>query len=91
MQGRGEDPCPRWQVRREVVDPRDRGLTIARVMALTYGKSADDSGIRQFGIAWADAMALRDPRGEAITEIDWVGIENRLGEAYRSLNASGGR
>ncbi|MCS3896581.1 hypothetical protein M2171_005714 [Bradyrhizobium japonicum USDA 38] len=42
----------------------------------------------QFGIARADAMALRDSRGEAITETDWAGIENRLGGAYRSLKAS---
>ncbi|UQD76849.1 hypothetical protein JEY40_21130 [Bradyrhizobium japonicum] len=88
MQGRREDPCPWWQARREVVDPRDCGLTIARVVALTYGKSADDSGIRQFGIARAGAMALRDSRGEAITETNLAGIENLLGEAYRSLKAS---
>jgi len=80
-----------WQARREAADPRDYGLTIARVTALTYGKSADDSGIRQFGIARAEAMAFRDARGEAITEADWAGIENRLGEAYRSLKASVGR
>ncbi|MCK1279560.1 hypothetical protein IVB46_30515 [Bradyrhizobium sp. 61] len=80
-----------WQARREAADPRDYGLTIARVTALTYGKSADDSGIRQFGIARAEAMAFRDARGEAIAETDWAGIENRLGEAYRSLKASVGR
>lgn len=47
-----------WQARREAVAPRDYGLTIARVTALTYGKSADDPGIRQFGIARAEAMAF---------------------------------
>ncbi|MDI2073610.1 hypothetical protein ABIF68_006558 [Bradyrhizobium japonicum] len=77
-----------WQARREAADPRDYGLTIARVAALTYGKCADDSGIRQFGITRAEAMAFRDGRGEAITETGWAGIENRLGEAYRSLKAS---
>lgn len=69
---------------------RGGGSTVASLShaALTFGKSADDSGIRQFGIARADAMALRDSRGEAITETDWAGIENRLGGAYRSLKAS---
>ncbi|MFK4724790.1 hypothetical protein ABIE89_005890 [Bradyrhizobium niftali] len=80
-----------WQARREAVAPRDYGLTIARVAALTYGRAADDSGIRQFGIARAEAMAFRDARGEAITDADWMRIENQLGEAYRTLKASIGR
>lgn len=77
-----------WQARREAVAPRDYGLTIARVTALTYGKSADDPALRQFGIARAEAMAFRDARGEGIGEADWATIEARLGEAYRSLKAS---
>lgn len=77
-----------WQARREAVAPRDYGLTIARVAALTYGKSADDSGIRQFGLARAEAMAFRDARGEAITDADWATIEAQLGVAYRALKAS---
>ena len=77
-----------WQARREAVAPRDYGLTIARIAALTYGRSADDSGIQQFGIARAEAMAFRDTRGEGIAEADWATIEARLGEAYRSLKAS---
>jgi hypothetical protein len=80
-----------WQARREAVAPRDYGLTIARVAALTYGRAADDTGIRQFGIARAEAMAFRDARGEAITDADWMRIENQLGEAYRTLKASIGR
>jgi hypothetical protein len=80
-----------WQARREAVAPRDYGLTIARVAALTYGRAADDSVIRQFGIARAEAMAFRDARGEAITDADWMRIENQLGEAYRTLKASIGR
>jgi hypothetical protein len=80
-----------WQARREAVGPGDYGLTIARVAALTYGKSADDPGIRQFGVARAEAMAFRDARGEAIIDADWARIESRLGEAYRSLKASVGR
>lgn len=80
-----------WQARREAVAPRDYGLTIARVAALTYGRAADDTGIRQFGIARAEAMAFRDARGEAITDADWMRIENQLGEAYRTLKASTGR
>ena len=80
-----------WQARREAVAAGDYGLTIARVAALTYDRSADDAGVRQFGVARAEAMAFRDARGEAITEADWARIENRLGEAYRSLKASIGR
>jgi len=55
------------------------------VAALTYGKSADDSAIRQFGIARAEAMAFRDARGGAIAAADWAKIESQLGETYRSL------
>jgi hypothetical protein len=77
-----------WQARREASGPRDYGLTIARVAALTYGKSADDADIRQFGIARAEAMAYRDGHGEAITEADWAAIETQLAGAYRSLKAS---
>jgi hypothetical protein len=53
-----------WQARREAVTPQEYGLTIARVAALTYGRSADDDGIKRFGIARAEAMALRDVRGD---------------------------
>lgn len=77
-----------WQARREAVSPREYGLTIARVAALTYGKSADDSAIRQFGMARAEAMAFRDARGGAIAAADWAKIESQLGEAYRPLKAS---
>ncbi|MBR0780096.1 hypothetical protein [Bradyrhizobium iriomotense] len=56
--------------------------------ALTYGKAADDSGIRRFGIARAEAMAFRDARGEAITDADWVAIEARLTGAYGAPKAS---
>ncbi|WP_157083447.1 hypothetical protein [Bradyrhizobium manausense] len=77
-----------WQARREAVGPNDYGITIARVAALTYGKGVDDAGIRHFGITRADAMAFRDAKGEAITEADWVAIETKLVDAYRSLKAS---
>ena len=77
-----------WQARREAVSPDDYGLTIARVAALTYGKGLDDSGLRQFGVARAEAMAFRDARGEGITEADWATIETQLVGAYRSLKAS---
>ncbi|QOG18909.1 MULTISPECIES: hypothetical protein [Bradyrhizobium] len=76
-----------WQARREAVDPRDYGLTIARVAELTYGR-IPDSGIWQFGIVRAEAMAYRDARGAAITASDWGEIEAQLARAYRSLNAS---
>ena len=33
-------------------------------------------------------MALRDARGEAITDADWAAIEALLGGAYRALKAS---
>ncbi|MCG2666005.1 hypothetical protein ACFPFP_03565 [Bradyrhizobium sp. GCM10023182] len=77
-----------WQARREAVGPQDYGLTIARVAALTYGKSADDAGIRQFGIVRAEAMAFRDAKAEAITEADWATVETKLAGAYQSLKAS---
>jgi hypothetical protein len=77
-----------WQARRKASAPRDYGLTIARATALTYGKSADDAGITQFGLARAEAMAYRDARGEGITDADWGVIETRLAGAYRSLSAS---
>jgi len=77
-----------WQARREAVSPSDYSVTIARVAALTYGKGTDDSGVRQFGVARAEAMAYRDARGEGITEADWATIETRLVGAYRSLKAS---
>lgn len=77
-----------WQARREAVGPWDYGLTIARVAALTYGESAEDADITQFGIVRAEAMAYRDERGEAITEADWANIETQLAGAYRSLKAS---
>ncbi|MCP3408301.1 hypothetical protein [Bradyrhizobium sp. CCGB01] len=77
-----------WQARREAVGPRDYGLTIARVAALTYGKNADDSGIRQFGMARAEAMAFRDARGGAIRRC-------RLGEdrepAWRGVPVAEGQ
>ncbi len=77
-----------WQARREAVAPQAYGLTIAQVTALTYGKSSEDPGIRQFGIARAEAMAYRDARGEGITDADWGAIETQLAGAYRSLKAS---
>jgi hypothetical protein len=77
-----------WQARREAVGPQDYGLTIARVTALTYGKSADDTGIRQFGVARAEAMAYRDARGKGVTGADWAAIEAQLAGAYRSLKAN---
>lgn len=77
-----------WQARREAAAPQTYGLTIARVTALTYGKSADDTGIRQFGTLRAEAMALRDNRGSAITDADWADIETRLGKAYQALKVS---
>jgi hypothetical protein len=72
---RGGRPAPLWP-------------DIARVAALTYGKSADDVGVKQFGIARAEAMAYRDARGAAITDTDWAEIEAQLRQAYQSLKAS---
>ena len=44
-----------WQARREAVEPRQYGVTVARVAAITYGKRAE-------------AMAYRDARGQAMTD-----------------------
>jgi hypothetical protein len=76
-----------WQARREAVAPRDYGVTVAQVAALTYGKSADDPMLRDSGIARAEAMADRDARGQAIAEADWSGIEAQLRRAYQLLKA----
>jgi hypothetical protein len=77
-----------WQARREAVAPADYGVTIARVAAMTYGRPADDPAILGSGIARAEAMALRDARGQGISDSDWREIEDRLLEAYRLLKAA---
>ena len=41
------------------------------------------------GIGRAEAMAYRDARGQAMTDLDWSEIECR-GGAYRSLKAAVG-
>jgi hypothetical protein len=74
-----------WQARREAVGPRDYGIIVAEVAALTYGKSKDDSALLTFGIGRSEAMAYRDARGQAITEQDWTNIERQLVGAYRQL------
>jgi len=76
-----------WQARREAVGPRDYGVTVAQVAALTYGKAADDSALLAFGIGRSEAMADRDARGQAITEQDWANIETQLRGAYEQLKA----
>ena len=77
-----------WQARREAVGPRDYGLTVAKVAALTYGKSPDDPTMRLSGIGRAEAMAFRDARGEAMTEADWSEIEAQLLRSYQLLEAA---
>jgi hypothetical protein len=77
-----------WQARREAIAPRDYGLTIANVAALTYAKSPDDPAISASGIARAEAMAYRDARREAMTDGDWGEIERRLLRAYQLLKAA---
>jgi hypothetical protein len=77
-----------WQARREAVAPADYGVTIAKVDAMTYGRPADDPAILGSGIARAEAMALRDARGQGISDSDWREIEDRLLEAYRLLKAA---
>jgi len=74
-----------WQARREAVGPRDYGVFVAEVAALTYGKSKDDPALLTFGIGRSEAMAYRDARGQAITEQDWINIEKQLVGAYRQL------
>ncbi|WP_212438504.1 hypothetical protein [Bradyrhizobium sp. AUGA SZCCT0431] len=77
-----------WQARREKVGPRDYGVTVARVAALTYGKSAEDDAMLRFGIGRAEAMACRDARGQRMSERDWVEIERQLLGAYQTLKAA---
>ena len=71
-----------WQARREVVAPRDYGVTVAEVAAFTYGTPAGNPDIRAFGIGRAEAMAYRDACGPAITD-DWADIEAQLRSAYQ--------
>lgn len=77
-----------WQARREKVGPRDYGVTVARVAAITYGKPADDPALLRSGIGRAEAMAYRDARGQAMQEQDWLEIEGRLRRAYGELKAA---
>jgi hypothetical protein len=77
-----------WQARRESVSPRQYGVTVARVAAITYGKPADHPSLLLSGIGRAEAMAYRDARGQAMTDSDWSEIECRLRRAYRSLQAA---
>jgi hypothetical protein len=72
-----------WQARRESVGPEQYGLTIARVASLLYGVDGED--VRAFGVMRAQAMALRDARGAAVTEADWAAIEAQLATAYGRL------
>src|SRR5437867_2421709 len=78
-----------WQARCEAVGPAQYGVTVARVAAITYGKPADDPSLLISGIGRAEAMAYRDARGQAMTNLDWSEIECR-GGAYRSLKAAVG-
>lgn len=77
-----------WQARREAVGPGQYGVTVARVVAITYGKRADAESLLISGIGRAEAMAYRDARGQAMTDPDWSEIERRLQRAYRSLKAA---
>jgi hypothetical protein len=77
-----------WQARREAVGPRDYGITVALVAALTYGKRPDDPAMLASGIGRAEAMAYRDARGQGIAEQDWSEIEAQLLGAYQRLKAA---
>jgi hypothetical protein len=72
-----------WQARREAVPPEQYGLIIAQVATLVYG--VEGEGIRQSGLARAQAMAYRDQRGSTITEADWSVINEHLRSAYGML------
>jgi hypothetical protein len=74
-----------WQARRESVAPRDYGITIAQVAALTYGERQDGPALLAFGIDRAEAMSYRDAHGQTITEQDWLKIEAQLRNAYQQL------
>ena len=77
-----------WQARREKAGPRDYGVTVARVAAITYGKPAGDAVMLQSGVARADAMAYRDARGHAMADADWSEIEGQLLHAYQLLKTA---
>jgi hypothetical protein len=75
-------------VRRKAAGPRDYGVTVARVAAITYGKPARDPVMLQSGITRAEAMAYRDARGQAMTDADWTAIEDQLLRAYQLLKTA---
>jgi hypothetical protein len=77
-----------WQARREAAAPRDYGMTVARVAAITYGKPARNPVMLQSGITRAEAMAYRDARGQAMTDANWTTIEDQLLRAYQLLKTA---
>ena len=77
-----------WQVRREKIGPRDDGVTVARVAAITYGKRPDDPVLLESGVLRAEAMTYRDARAQAMAEQDWTEIEGRLVRAYELLKVA---
>jgi hypothetical protein len=77
-----------WQARREAVSPRDYGVTVGRVAAITYGKRPDDPALLESGVGRAEAMAYRDARAQAMAEQDWLEIEGQLLRAYQQLRTA---
>jgi hypothetical protein len=67
-----------WQARREAAAPRDYGVTIADVAALTYGKSKDDPALLAFGIG---------RRGDGLSRCARAGDHGAALDAYRDATA----
>jgi len=75
-----------WQARREDVPVEGYAPLIAAATATLY--EIDPARLAGYARLRAGAMDLRDRRGDAITEVDWGIIADRLTEAYRALRAA---
>lgn len=75
-----------WQQRREHVAPEGYAHPMAECASVLYGVENDE--IRQSSVVRSQTMAWRDAhRGKAMTDADWLHIEQQLRLAARLLHA----
>lgn len=72
-----------WQLRREHIGPD--GYAPAIAAATGYPYSADPQRLMPYANLRAEAMHLRDIRGDQITDEDWKQISDLLARAYVAL------
>lgn len=75
-----------WQARRENVGVDGYAPLIAAATAHVY--EVDPAALATYARLRAEAMDLRDARGDQITESDWRMVADRLTQAYRALHAA---